>query len=237
MDLKNDKEKTYNQSDYIVNVEEKKQSKGDFIILRTLEWLVCLILAVGVALLIKYYIVTLRIVDQTSMYPTLNTGQRLVVNRWFMTRHKNLERGTIVTFYAPNVMYVKENIDLSNPVAIYTINDNFSNWEKFQYYILEFTKTSYVKRVIGIAGDHIKIEDGKVYLNDEILDEPYIDVETPSMNGAFTDVVVPDGYVYLMGDNRPKSTDSRCFGCIPLDKVEGKLVIRFWPFDVFGKVE
>ena len=238
MDLKEDKNK-YNQADYIVNVDEKTDTKLDRIILKTLEWFVCLILAVGVALLIRYYIVTLRIVDQTSMFPTLNTGQRLLINRWCMTTNEDLERGTIVTFYGPSVLIIKENIDLSNPVAIYYSDTEFSNWDKFKYYLLEINKVSYVKRVVGIAGDHIKIENGKVYLNSKLLDEPYLpkDLETPSMGGAFTDIVVPEGHVFLMGDNRVRSTDSRNFGCIPLDKIEGKFVLRFWPLNMFGKVD
>ena len=53
----------------------------------------------------------------------------------------------------------------------------------------------------------------------------------------FNDFVVPKGYIFAMGDNRPHSTDCREFGCIPLDKVEGVVVFRFWPFDLCGKIE
>ena len=55
--------------------------------------------------------------------------------------------------------------------------------------------------------------------------------------GVYTEVIVPEGYVFVMGDNRGHSTDSRCFGCIPVSKIEGKVWIRFWPFTKFGKVE
>ena len=55
--------------------------------------------------------------------------------------------------------------------------------------------------------------------------------------GNFTDVIVPDGCIYVLGDNRPESTDSRILGCIPIEKLEGKVVLRFWPLNVFGKVK
>ena len=97
-------------------------------------------------------------------------------------------------------------------------------------------KTSYIKRVIGVAGDHIKIEDGKVYLNGKELQEPYLREGIKTESDMFTDVTVPEGYIFVMGDNRPHSTDSRSFGCIPLEKVESKVWIRFWPLNKFGKV-
>jgi len=239
MDFKGNDEEKYDPRDYTVTIEEKKYSKTDVFIYKVIEWLICLVLSVGVALAIRYYIVTLRVVEQASMTPTLSTGQKLMLNRWHMTRNKDLPRGTIVTFYAPSIIYLREITDLSHPVASYYKDENFSTWEKFKYYILETNRVSYVKRIIGIAGDHIEISNGKVYLNGKLLDEPYLapNTQTIATGGLFTDVIVPDGYVFVMGDNRSKSTDSRYFGCIPVDKIEGTLFIRFWPPDVFGKVK
>ena len=105
--------------------------------------------------------------------------------------------------------------------------------------LLEITKVSYIKRVIGIAGDHIRISsDGEVYINEQKLNETYLveGVTTPR-TGEFYDLIVPDGYIFAMGDNRGGSSDSREFGCIPLDKVEGRVTYRIWPLNKFGKID
>lgn len=69
-----------------------------------------------------------------------------------------------------------------------------------------------------------------------MLKEDYLSDKIQTEGGVFTDVIVPKGYVFVMGDNRPQSTDSRYFGCIPINKIESKVWIRFWPINKFGKV-
>ena len=216
-----------------------EQSKINPKLKEALEWLYCIIIAVVLALLVRYYSGTPTVVKQPSMYPTLKQNQRLILNRWVRTTKKMPERGDIITFEAPSKSYVAAyEADLSNPVAVYE-NEPQGIWNKFMYYVLEINKTSYIKRVIGLPGDHIEIKDNKVYVNGEEYEEPYLaeGVITQSLAGAFTDIIVPENTVFVMGDNRGQSTDSRRFGCIPLEKIESKVLIRFWPFDVFGKVE
>ena len=208
------------------------------------EWLVCIIIAVILALLVRYYIGTPTIVQQTSMTPTLKENERLWLNRWGRTTKKMPQRGDIITFEAPSVTKVtKENLDLSNPVAIYN-NEPQGTLKKFSYYVLENKKKSYIKRVIGVPGDYVEIKDGAVYINGEKLQEDYLQsgVVTDMIQGGrdesyFNNFTVPENCVFAMGDNRTGSIDCRSFGCIPLEKIEGKVLFRFWPFSKFGGVK
>ena len=146
-------------------MEEKVNSK----IKNILEWAYCIIIAIVLAILFRYYIGTPTVVKQPSMYNTLEEGQRLILSRWTRTVKGKYNRGDIVTFEAPSKSIVSAfEANMDNPIAIYDYEPE-GIMAKFSYYILEFTKVSYIKRVIAIEGDHIKIEDGKVYLNGEEL--------------------------------------------------------------------
>ena len=204
-----------------------------------IEWIVCILIAFILALLIRFYVGTPTIVKQPSMFPTLQQNQRLILNRWGRTTKQMPERGDIITFQAPSDKALTEDeYDSSNPVAKY--EDDPTNWfSKFVFYVLEINKESYIKRVIALPGEHVQIMDGKVYINGEELDEPYLQdgVTTTMGTGLLSDFVVPENCVFAMGDNRDHSTDSRAFGCIPLEKIEGTVWIRFWPLNLFGEVE
>ena len=201
------------------------------------EWLYCIIIALVFALAIRYFLGTPTVVKHSSMRDTLEPNQRLVLNRIVKTMNGEIERNDIVTFEAPSkVMLEPDEIDQEQPEAIYK-RKKLKLVEKFKYSVLDIGKTSYVKRVIGIAGDHILIQDGFVYLNGEKLDEDYIRAGSITEAKAFYDIVVPEGYIYVMGDNRLESMDSRDFGCIPLNKVESTVFFRFWPLDKFGKID
>ena len=203
-----------------------------------LEWIYCIIIAVVIAILIKYFVGTPTIVKQTSMWPTLEQNDRLILNRLPRTFGEMPERGDIITFEAPSnnaTGLTAEEID--NPIAKYD-NEPTTWWGKFTYHVLEIGKESYIKRVIALPGEHVEIKDGKVYINGETLDEPYLtdDVITEP-TGVLNDFIVPENTVFAMGDNREGSKDCRTFGCIPLERIESKVVIRFWPLNKFGKVE
>ena len=204
-----------------------------------LEWIYCIVIAFVLALLIKYFIGTPTVVKQVSMFPTLESGQRLVLNRLPRTFHQMPERGDIITFEAPTMgTAATKKIDPSAPVAQY-LNQPDNLVSKFAYYVLESTKTSYIKRVIGLPGEHVELKNGKVYINGEELQEDYLqpNVTTNPAEAVYTDFIVPEGCVFAMGDNRAESKDCRVFGCIPQDKIESIVWIRFWPFDTFGKVD
>ena len=208
-----------------------------------LEWVYCIVIALVLAMLFRYFIGTPTIVKMNSMHPTLEQNQRLWLNRWGRTTKTLPERGDIITFEEPvQLDYSETEIDLSNPVAKY---DKRNGWDWFVKNFLEIGKRSYIKRVIALPGEHVQIKDGKVFINDEELDEPYlqdgivtdvVDIETRG-KVPFDDFVVPENCVFAMGDNRNHSTDCRAFGCIPLEKIESTVALRIWPLDKWGKVE
>lgn len=207
-----------------------------------IEWVYCIIIAIVLAILIKYYIGTPTVVKQSSMYPTLVEQDRLILGRVNRIGKKKkveelFERGDIITFEAPSSNSYNE-IDLNNPVAKYD-NEPKGWWNKFVYYVLEFNKISYIKRVIAFPGEHVEIKDDKVYIDGNPLEEDYLDsnVKTRVSEQYYNDFVVPENYVFAMGDNREDSKDCREFGCVPLERIEGKVLIRFFPFNKFGKIK
>lgn len=202
-----------------------------------IEWILCIIVAVILALLFRHFIGTPTVVEQRSMFSTLVPGDRLMLNRWVITVNGEIKRGDVITFEAPTVTNVRI-ADLNNPVAVYDYNPT-DFWEKFNYYFLENGKVSYIKRVIGMPGEHVKIENGKVYIDDKELDESYLPAgtKTESVGGVYTDLVVPENCLFVLGDNRAGSTDSRAFGCVPRDRVESRVLFRFWPLNKFGGIK
>jgi len=208
------------------------------IVKEILEWTYCIVIAVALALLIRYYVGTPTIVQQPSMYPTLQENQRLWLNRWNRTIGKLPERGQIITFEAPSeTFFPSEKKDKELPIAIYA--NEKKGLSSFFYNVLEINKISYIKRVIALPGEHVEIKDGKVFINGEEFVEEYLQpgVVTDVARGVFTDFTVPENCVFAMGDNRPNSIDCRAFGCVPLEKIESTVAFRFWPLNLFGKVD
>lgn len=201
-----------------------------------IEWIVCIVIALVITLLFRYYVITPTVVKQVSMYPTLKENQRLIVTRTFRITGETPKVGDIVTFEAPSYSYSQNNANQSNPVAIYMDEDR-GLISSFFYNVIEITKKSYIKRVIAVEGDHVEIKDGVIFVNNIQLKEDYLQPDVVTESEIFYDFIVPKGYLFCVGDNRQKSTDCRHFGCVPLEKIEGIVVFRFWPFDVAGKVD
>lgn len=156
-------------------------------------------------------------VEQKSMENTLYSGEKLLVDK-LSYNFTNPKRGDIIIFLKgeekgnvleESYMYIKEIISLNN------IRDS---------------RTRYVKRVIGIPGDEINIESGKVYVNGEKLDETYIKGETYDRDIKLP-LIVGEDELFVLGDNREVSEDSRDFGTIKIDQVEGRAFFRVFPID------
>ena len=125
-----------------------------------LEWAYCIIIALVLAMLFRYFIGTPTIVKMESMYPTLIQNERLWLNRWGRTTKTLPKRGEIITFEEPaELEYSSSEIDESNPIAQY---EERTGLDRFVKEFLEIGKRSYIKRVIALPGEHVQIKDGKV---------------------------------------------------------------------------
>lgn len=162
------------------------------------EWFTAIALAFVIALIIRYFLFAPYEVHGTSMSPTLNGNEVLVVNKWIYTM-KEPEYGDIIVFH--------------------------TNEKKDPY--SQETK-DFIKRIIGLPGDRIKIEDGELYRNGQRLSEDYINGQ---MEGSYDEVLVPEGHVFVLGDNRNNSKDSRVIGTIDMRDVIGRAEMVILPFD------
>lgn len=166
-------------------------------------------------------------VDQNSMNNTLFPNDKMFVNK--LSYHfaepkrgdiivflKNEEKGNVITG-------MKRNIELF-------ANKFLKNEE------VEVKYESLVKRVIGVPGDVVDIKDGNVYINNEMLSEDYAKGYTYD-NGIATPITVGENQLFVLGDNREVSEDSRNFGLISYDQIEGKAVFRLYPFQKMGTLK
>ena len=101
-------------------------------------------------------------------------------------------------------------------------------------HIPDHSKELLIKRVIALPGETIQIKDGSVYIDGEVLDEPYLNVET---RGSYGPLTIPPDCVFVMGDNRGASNDSRSFGPVPIQQVVGRAWVSYWPIEVFGPIK
>lgn len=214
----------------VVKEKTKKEKEPFNLKKEVLEWIYAIAVAILVALLIRYFLFTPTMVKQTSMYPTLKENERLFLSRIIRLTGAMPERGDIITFEAPYAIGDSN----AEPTAKYNQGTPVGEFVKDFF---EAGKVCYIKRVIGLPGDTIEIKDGKVYLNGEEYIETYLQEGVETYASNFHSLTVPEGTIFVMGDNRTGSKDSREFGCIPMDRIEGKVKFRMWPLNVFGEIE
>ncbi len=230
-----DSEKYYDDIDYQKkNNTEEVKAKTRSVLREVLDWVICFVIAFVVYLLINYFLICVPTVKQQSMHPTIQNNEKVLTIRPWLKGYK-FNYGDIITFEAP----IDNKLYLDTDETLYTAQyENYTGLTLFLYNFLDVNKTSYIKRVIGLPGDHIEIKDGNAYRNGEKLEENYIrEALTESQEDEYADVVVPEDTLYVMGDNREQSKDSRSFGCIPFKRVNGYLVWRIWPLNKLGTID
>ncbi|MCM3586092.1 signal peptidase I [Mesobacillus maritimus] len=168
------------------------------------EWFKALSLGIIVFVAIRTFFFSNYVVEGESMLPTLEDGNKVVVNKIGFEAN-DLQRFDVIVFHANE-------------------------------------QEDYVKRIIGLPGDTINYRDDQLYINGEQIDEPFLEKYRSKLfggvlTGDFTleevtgKVTIPEGYIFVLGDNRRGSWDSRHFGLIAVEQIVGKVNLRYWPLD------
>ena len=111
------------------------------------------------------------------------------------------------------------------------------NYQYRDIVILNYMKTKLVKRIIGVPGDSIEVVDGKLYINMKKVDDPYSSITADFSLLELGYSKIPEGYYFVMGDNRSASSDSRMIGLIKKSDILGTASFRIFPFNAFGSVK
>lgn len=173
------------------------------------EWLLVIVGAVVLAVVVKVFLLQAFYIPSLSMYPTLHEGDRVLVNKLSYRLH-DVNRGDIVVFERP-------------------ASETSSNIPDL------------IKRVVALPGESVAFDNGAVFVNGRRLDESYLPTGTvtSSANAPYkctleAPCIIPPGDVWVMGDNRADSKDSRYFGPIPESSIVGRAFIRVWPLGRFA---
>ncbi len=168
------------------------------------EWIRALVIAFILAGAVRYFIFAPIVVDGESMMPTLQDRDRMIVNK---------------------------------------ISYNIGDAERFDIVVFEAPEgKDYIKRVIGLPGDTVEYKEDTLYVNGEPIEEPYLEsFKNDLLDGNLTydfdlsgvtgQTTVPEGQLFVMGDNRQHSKDSRSIGFVPIEKVVGEANVVFWPLN------
>ncbi len=113
------------------------------------------------------------------------------------------------------------------------IGYRFSSIKRFDIVVIDYNNRLLIKRVIGLPGETVKIKDNNLYINDELVEQPFLDSSVVTGDYQLEEKI-PDGYYFVMGDNRKVSLDSRTLGLFSREKIQGKASLTIFPFSRFG---
>jgi signal peptidase I len=201
--------------------KEDERQPGFLAVVR--ETVVLVALAVLLAVVFKTFLVAAFYIPSGSMESTLNISDRVLVEK-LSYRFGEVERGDVIVFVHDDPGF--ETVGPSNPVAGF-----FSSLGQ-AVGVVPPSERDFIKRVVGLPGDTISCRGGALYRNDEKVPEPYLDAGTET--DCEQPTRVPPGQLFVMGDNRSNSQDSRTFGTIERDQVVGRAFVRIWPLNHIG---
>jgi len=181
-----------------------------------LSWIKQIILVVLLTIFISVLLVQTYDINDVSMEPTFDPrGNRVLVFLAPYHFDRVPDQGDIII--------VDSRVDRKR-----TFWDKFLESPIISIFRGERNEHLWVKRVIGLPGDKLEYEDGNVIRNGKALEEDYVEEE---MRSGFESTEIPDEHIFVMGDNRNNSSDSRDIGPIPIENIQGRVVLRFFPFD------
>ncbi len=209
-------------------------------LLKTIYVIMVFQIAMTLCLIVLRSCVEARYVPSTAMQPTIRVGDRLILEKVSKWKNQLIERGAIVCFYPPPSQ-LPGGKDLSFDIP--NVLGRLTGLPMFP------TDAAYVKRIIGVSGDRIRVEpDVGVFVNDKLLKEPYVsapasyslsklsDIGGPSPSGSLRPfennsepIVVPKGMMFVLGDDRNRSEDSHVWGFLPEDRIIGRAWLMISP--------
>lgn len=173
------------------------------------EYAETIVIALAIALFVRSFVIQAFKIPSSSMEPTLLVGDHILVNKFIYGIRIPLIGKRLVTFAQPR----------RGDVIVFVFPRDRSK--------------DYIKRVIGLPGERLEIKERKIYIDDRPIDDPWgvYSEWGPSLRDNFGPITVPEGCLFVMGDNRDNSEDSRYWGFVPIDDVLGKAVILYWSWD------
>jgi signal peptidase I len=169
------------------------------------EYLEAAIIAIFLALFIRAFVVQAFKIPSGSMEPTLLIGDHIIVNKFIY--------GIKAPFINKTIIPISEPKRGDIIVFIYPVDK----------------EKDFIKRVIGLPGEQIEIKSKKIFINGELFDDPFgVYSKSLKRNENFGPIIVPTNNLFVMGDNRDHSYDSRYWGFVPFESLKGKAVIIYW---------
>ena len=196
---------------------EKPESSLSFIY----ELPILILVALVVAVVIKTFLIQAFYIPSSSMVPTLLVDDRVLVNKLAYVFGEP-EAGDVVVFDSPFAA------DEPEESFVDKVTRNVAE----SLGLRTAGSADLIKRILAVGGDTVEIADGQLLINGVAIDEPYLQEGSSMPDMAL--VEIPLGRIWVMGDNRNRSQDSRRFGAIPTEELVGRAFVRVWPVDRWG---